>query len=88
MPMLHCGGSMRMLDCCLVYLLALVMITIMCMHVYTVSQKNAPPLTCYNLDVHNPITTIFGRSVTKKVRNQTLHCFEFTYLEVLHYLAK
>jgi len=40
-----------------------------------VSQKNVPPLTCYNLDIRNPITTIFGRHVTKKVRNQTMLCF-------------
>jgi len=31
--------------------------------------KNVPTLTYYNLDIHYPITTIFGRSVTKKVRN-------------------
>jgi len=36
-------------------------------------------LTGYNLDTHDPITTIFGRSVTKKVRNQTMLCFP-TYL--------
>jgi len=40
-----------------------------------VSQKNVPPLTCYNLDIHDPIRIIFGRSVTKKVRNQTMLCF-------------
>jgi len=40
-----------------------------------VSQKNVPPLTCYILDIHDPITIIFGRSVTKKVRNQTMLCF-------------
>jgi len=40
---------------------------------YTVSQ-NVLPLTCY-IDVHNPITIIFGRSVTKKVTNQTMPCF-------------
>jgi len=39
--------------------------------------KNVPPLTltCYNLDTHEPIAIIFGRSVTDKVRNQMMHCF-------------
>jgi len=41
---------------------------------YAVS-KNVPPLTCHNLDIHDPITIIFGRSVTEKVRNQTMLCF-------------
>ena len=36
------------------------------------SQKNVPH---YNLDIHNPIAIIFGRSVTEKVRNQTMPCF-------------
>jgi len=35
--------------------------------VCTLSQKNVPPLTCYSLDIHDPITIIFGRSVTEKV---------------------
>ena len=35
---------------------------------------NVPPLTCYNVDIHDPIAIIFGRSVTEKVVNQTL-CF-------------
>jgi len=39
----------------------------------TLCLKNAPSLTCYNLDIHDPITIIFGRSVTEKVRNQ--RCF-------------
>jgi len=38
-------------------------------------SKNAPPLTCYNLDIHDPIKIIFGRSVTKKVRNWMMLCF-------------
>jgi len=41
---------------------------------YTVAQKNVTPSTCYNLDIHNPIMIIFGRSVTEKVRNQTMLC--------------
>jgi len=36
--------------------------------------KNVPPFTCYDLDVRDPITVIFGRSVTEKVRNQTMLC--------------
>jgi len=40
-----------------------------------VSEKNVPPLTCYNFDIHDPITIIFGTSITKKVRNQTMLCF-------------
>jgi len=42
---------------------------------YTVFQKNVPPSTCYNLDIHDPITVVFGRSVTEKVRNQMMLCF-------------
>ena len=37
-------------------------------------SKNVPPLTCYNVDIHDSITIIFGRSVTE-VRNQMMHCF-------------
>jgi len=32
-------------------------------------KKNVPPSTCYNLNMHDPITIIFGRSVTQKVWN-------------------
>jgi len=42
---------------------------------YTLCFKNVPPLTCYNLDIHDPITIIFGRIVTGKVANQTMLCF-------------
>jgi len=41
---------------------------------YTVS-KNVPRLTCYDIVIHDPIKIVFGRSVTKKVRNQTMVCF-------------
>jgi len=34
---------------------------------YTVSQKNVPPLTCYNLGIHGSIATIFGKNVAAKV---------------------
>jgi len=40
-----------------------------------VSQKNVPRLTCYNLDIYDPIAIIFGGSVTKKERNQKIYCF-------------
>jgi len=43
--------------------------------VCTLSQKNVTHLTCYSLDIHYPITIIFGRSVTEKVRNQVMLCF-------------
>ena len=38
----------------------------------TLCLKNVPPLTCYNLDIHNPIAIIFSRRVTDEVRNQTM----------------
>ena len=50
--------------------------------------KKVPPLTCNSLDIHDPIMIIFGRSVTKKVRNQIMLFPRLTYLVVLHYLAK
>jgi len=37
---------------------------------YTVSQKNAPPLACYNFDAHEWILIFFGINVTDKVGNQ------------------
>jgi len=43
--------------------------------IYTVSQKNVPPLTCYNLDIHFSITIIFGTRVTEKVCNQNIIYF-------------
>jgi len=36
--------------------------------------KKRPPWTCYNLDIHDPITIIFGKNVTKKVGNQIMLC--------------
>ena len=42
---------------------------------YTMFQKNVPPSTCYNLDIHDLIAIIFGRGVTEKVGNQTMLCF-------------
>jgi len=43
-------------------------------------------LTCYNLDIHDPIAIIFGRNVTKKVRNQMMLFPTSPVLQ--HYLAK
>ena len=37
---------------------------------YTVSQKNVPPLACYNFDTHERILIFFGRNVTDKLSNQ------------------
>jgi len=37
---------------------------------YTVSQKNVPPMACYNFDTHEWILIFFGRNVTDKVGNQ------------------
>jgi len=46
-----------------------------CWCVHCVS-KNVPPLTCYDLDMQDPIAIIFGGSVTEKVKkNQTMLCF-------------
>ena len=37
---------------------------------YTVSQKNVPPLACYNFDAHEWILIFFGRNITDKIGNQ------------------
>jgi len=43
--------------------------------IYTVSQKNVPPLACYNFDTRERILIFFGRNVTDKVSNKkTLYC--------------
>jgi len=36
------------------------------------SQKNVPPLACYNFDTHEWILIFFGRTVTDKIGNQRL----------------
>jgi len=41
----------------------------------TLCLKNVPPLTCYNLDIHDLIAIIFGRGITEKVRNQIVLSF-------------
>ena len=50
-------------------------------------KKTVPRLTCYNLDVHDPIAIIFGKNVTDNARNQTTFS-HLTYLVLQHYLAK
>jgi len=47
---------------------------------YTVSQKNVPPSTCYNLDLRDTITIIFGRTVTEKIRSHTMLCFSTSHM--------
>jgi len=42
---------------------------------YKRSPQNVPPLTCYNFDIHDPITIIFGTTVTEKVGNKMMLCF-------------
>jgi len=64
-------------------LLAYVMSDVHCV------SKYVPPLTCYNLDIHDPIAIIFGRSVTEKVKKSDDALFShLTYLVLWHYLAK
>jgi len=37
---------------------------------YTVSQKNVPPLACYNFDAHEWILIFFGRNIAYRLGNQ------------------
>jgi len=37
-------------------------------------------LTCYNLDIHYPITILFGNSVPKEVQNQKILCFPTSFI--------
>jgi len=47
--------------------------------IYTLCLKKRPTFDLlYNLDIHDPVMIIFGRSVTKEVRNQTMPCFAQT----------
>jgi len=39
------------------------------------SQKNAPPFSCYNLDIHSLIMIISGTRITEKVGNQNVLYF-------------
>jgi len=51
---------------------------------HTLCLENVPHLTCYNLDVHDPITIIFGRSVNEKVRSDDALFTHITYLVLQH----
>jgi len=42
------------------------------MFVYTVSEKNATTLYCYNFDTREPILIIFGSITTQKVDSQKI----------------
>jgi len=42
---------------------------------YTVSQKNVPPLVCYNWHTWTHFDIFFGRNVTDKVSNQKTLCW-------------
>ena len=63
---------------------------------YTVSQKNVPPLACYNFDAREWILIVFGRNVADKVANQmTLYyatsnslCFCTTWQNGIVYLKE
>ena len=59
------------------------------MKVHCVS-KNVSPFTDYSLDeIHDPITIIFGRSVTGKSKESEGALFShLSYLVLQHYLAK
>jgi len=53
--------------------------------------KNIPPLTCYNLDIHDPSAINFGRSDTEKgeITDQMMPLFShLANLVLQHYLAK
>jgi len=43
--------------------------------VYTMSRKNVPPFTCYNLDIHSSVMIIFDTWITEKVGNQSVLYF-------------
>jgi len=64
------------LDCCAVTIALTphtAVISLVLQHpsyMYTVSQKNVPPLACYNFDAREWIWIFFGRNVTDKVGNQ------------------
>jgi len=53
-------------------------------------SKNVPPLTCYKLDIPDPITIIFGRRIFNQESRKSDDALfsHLTYLVLLHYLAK
>jgi len=50
--------------------------------------KNVPRFTCYNLDRHDPIGIIFGRSEKQEIRRCSVFPHLQSYLVLQHYLAK
>jgi len=43
--------------------------------IYTMSQKNVPPLACYNFETREWMLIFFGRNITDKVSSEkTLYC--------------
>jgi len=62
-------------DHCMYYHLKLHSVSIMrlllwLIYYYTMSQKNVPPLVCYNFDTRERILIFFGRNVTDVVSSQ------------------
>jgi len=58
----------------------------LCIHCVS---TNVTHLTCYYLDLHDPLKIIFSRSIAEKARNHTMLCFPTSPRLVLqHYLAK
>ena len=52
-------------------------------------SKNVPPLTCYNLHIHNPIAIIFWQKFYWESKKSDDALFShLTYLVLQHYLAK
>jgi len=43
-----------------------------------VSQKNVPPMTCYNLDIHSSITIVFWHTCYQERRQSK--CALFSHL--------
>ena len=59
--------------------------TVLKLHAHIHCLKNVPPLTYYNLGIHDLIRLrVFGRSVTEKVRNQMMLCFPTSPIQCLH----
>jgi len=59
--------------CCLVCNIRLHLAVMWCdLIIYTVFQKNVPPLACYNFDAHELILIFFGTNVADKVGNRKM----------------
>jgi len=46
-----------------------------CIYIYTVSQKNVPPLQLAIIFTYSSIATIFGTNIAEKVGNQNVLYF-------------